>query len=79
MPLETRTPFVIVSTLDSPRTIRLRDVDRDAVAAAVESLVDDPGAVVSVRLEGVFTSVLVRSVPPQDPPYRTYAEVCDSD
>ena len=40
---------------------------------------DDPGAIVSVRLEGAFTSVLVRSVPPQDPPYRPYAEVCLTD
>jgi acetolactate decarboxylase len=79
MPPETRTPFVVVSTLDSPRTARLRDVDRDGVAAAVEDLVDDRGAVVSVRLEGAFTSVLVRSVPPQDPPYRPYAEVCATD
>jgi acetolactate decarboxylase len=79
MPLETRTPFVIVSTLDSPRTVRLKDVDRAVVASAIEDLVDDPGAVVSVRLEGVFSSVLVRSVPPQDPPYRTYAEVCVTD
>lgn len=79
MPLETRTPFVVVSTLDSPRTVRLRDVARDGVIAAVEDLVDDPGAVVSVRLEGAFTSVLVRSVPPQDPPYRPYAEVCLTD
>lgn len=56
MPPETRTPFVIVSTL-----------------------VDDPGAVISVRLEGAFTSVLVRSVPPQDPPYLPYAAVCATD
>lgn len=79
MPPETRTPFVVVSTLDSPRTVRLRDVGRDAVIAAVEDLVDDPGAVVSVRLEGAFTSVLVRSVPPQEPPYRPYSEVCLTD
>lgn len=79
MPLETRTPFVVVSTLDSPRTVRLRDADRATVAAAVEDLVDDTGAVVSVRLEGSFSSVLVRSVPPQVPPYRPYAEVCVTD
>lgn len=79
MPPETRTPFVVVSTLDSPRTVRLRDVDRDAVVAAIEDLADDPGAVLSVRLEGVFDYVLVRSVPPQDPPYRPYAEVCVTD
>lgn len=79
MPPETRTPFVIVSTLDNPRTVRLQDVDRAGVVAAVEDLVEDPGAVVSVRLEGSFSWVLVRSVPPQDPPYRPYAEVCQTD
>ena len=62
-----------------PRTVRLRNVDRATVAAAVEDLVDDPGAVISVRLEGSFTSALVRSVPPQSPPYRPYIEVCASD
>lgn len=79
MPLETRTPFVVVSTLDDPTTVRLRDASREDVAAAVEDLVDDPGAVVSVRLEGAFSSVLVRSVPAQDPPYRPYAQVCLTD
>lgn len=79
MPLDTRTPFVVVSTMDSPTTVRLRDVGRTEVAAAIEDLVDDAGAVVSVRLEGAFTSVLVRSVPPQEPPYRPYAEVCQTD
>lgn len=79
LPLSTRTPFVVVSTLDAPRTLRLRDVSRAEVAAAIEGLVDDAGAVVSVRLEGSFTSVLVRSVPPQDPPYRPYVEVCATD
>lgn len=79
MPLETRTPFVVVSTLDNPRTVRLRDVGRAEVAAAIEDLVDDAGAVVSVRLEGAFSSVLVRSVPAQEPPYRPYAEVCATD
>lgn len=79
MPPGTRTPFVVVATMHHPRTVRLRNVDRATVAAAVEDLVDDPGAVISVRLEGSFTSALVRSVPPQSPPYRPYIEVCASD
>ena len=79
MPLDTRTPFVVVSTLDSPRTMRVQDASRDEVIAMIESLVDDPGAVVSIRLEGSFSSVLVRSVPPQAPPFRPYTEVCATD
>ena len=79
MPLSTRTPFAIVSTLDSPTHIRVQDIDLDQVKIIVEQLVGDPGAIVSVRLEGSFNRVLVRSVKPQDPPYRTYAEVCAAD
>jgi acetolactate decarboxylase len=79
MPAETRTPFVVLTTMESPSRIRVRDLDRDGVAAEVERLVDDPAAVVAVRLEGRFERVLVRSVPAQDPPYRPYAEVCATD
>jgi acetolactate decarboxylase len=79
VPLTRRTPFVVVSTMESPVTTRLHDVDRTAVAAAIDDLAGDPGAIVTVRLEGSFNRVLLRSVPPQDPPYRPYLEVCATD
>ena len=73
------TPFVVVTHLEAPITRRLVDADRDELAATIESIVDDPRAVVAVRVEGEFRDVLVRSVPPQDPPYRSSAEVCATD
>jgi acetolactate decarboxylase len=79
MPLETRTPFVVLTTMESPRRLRVRGIDRDGVLAAVEQLIDDAHGVLAVRLEGRFTRVLVRSVPAQTPPYRPYAEVCATD
>lgn len=79
MPGTTRTPFAVVSSLDDPRTQRLRDVSREQVLACIQDVVGDPGAVITVRLEGVFDRVLVRSVPAQNPPYRPYAEVCQTD
>lgn len=79
LPLSMRTPFAVVSSLENPKTQRLRDVDRDQVLACIQDLADDPGAVITVRIEGSFESVLVRSVPPQDPPYRPYVEVCQTD
>ena len=54
MPPETRTPFVCVTRLVSPRRRRITDASRDEVIAAVETMVDDPTAVVAVRLEGRF-------------------------
>jgi acetolactate decarboxylase len=79
VPPSTRTPFVVLTTMVAPRRVRLRDVDRDGVIAEIERVIDDPAAVVAVRLEGRFRSVLVRSVPRQEPPYRPYADVCAND
>jgi len=79
VPPEATTPFVVVTTLESPRTLRLRDQSRDQVVAAVETLIDDRRTVGAVRLEGSFQHALVRSVPPQSRPYRPYAEVCVTD
>jgi acetolactate decarboxylase len=79
LPLQTRTPFAVVSSMDDPKTQRLQDVDREQVLACIQDLTGDPGAVITVRIEGAFEYVLVRSVPPQDPPYRPYVEVCQTD
>jgi acetolactate decarboxylase len=79
MPPETTTPFAVVAHLDPVATVRLVDADFAAVRTQVEHLVDDPTAVVAVRLEGEFDHALMRSVPPQDPPYRPFAEVSDSE
>lgn len=79
MPPSARTPFVVLTTMTSPSRRRASGIDRDEVATMVDALVDDPAAVVAVRLEGRFTRVLVRSVPAQEPPYRPYAEVCATD
>lgn len=73
---ETTTPFVVLTTMEAARSVRVRDQSRDELIATVEQLVDDPGAVVAVRVEGRFRRVLVRSVPAQDKPYRPYLEVC---
>ena len=73
------TPFVVVTHLEHPVSRRLRDIDRGGLIDAVESMVDDSGAVVAVRVEGQFRDVLVRSVPAQSPPYRPYADVCATD
>lgn len=79
VPLTARVPFVVLTTMTSSVRRRVTGMDRDGVAAQVDALVDDPTAVVAVRLEGRFARVLVRSVPAQEPPYRPYAEVCATD
>lgn len=77
--LDTLTPFVVLTTMENPVRIRLRDASRDEALTEIERLVDDPSAVVAVRLEGRFSRVLVRSVPAQEKPYRNYAEICLTD
>lgn len=79
MPLDTRTPFAVVSAMHPVRQVQVDHVGWEEVAHTIERLVDDPTAVVLVRLEGTFTSALMRSVPPQTPPYRPFTEVADRD
>jgi acetolactate decarboxylase len=79
MPPSTSTPFVVLSTMESTRSIRLRDTPREQLSDIIDSLVEGSDSVVSVRLEGRFSRVLVRSVPAQTKPYRPYLEVCASD
>lgn len=76
---ETKTPFVVLTNMESPTSARVSDIDRDGLTARIEQLIDDPNAVVAVRVEGRFSRVLVRSVPAQTPPYRPYVEVCATD
>lgn len=75
----TLTPFVVLSSMTSPVRRRIQNATREQVARTIDEVVGDPGAIASVRLEGVFRRVLIRSVPPQSPPYRPYAEVCTAD
>jgi len=72
-------PFAIVGTLHNPSTSRVRDCSLENVASQIEELVDDAGAVVAVRVEGTFQRVLLRSVRPQERPYRPYSEVVLTD
>ena len=54
VPLDARTPFVVLTTMEDPVRVRLRDMDRAEVAAEIERLVDSAvgDGVVAVRLEG---------------------------
>ncbi len=84
MPPDTLTPFVVLTTMESPMRTTVEGLDRDGVMVAIDRLLADVPAhqrsgVIAVRLEGRFSSVLVRSVPAQSPPYRPYVEVCASD
>jgi acetolactate decarboxylase len=79
LPPEARVPFIVLTTLDSPRTVRLHDASRDDVVAAIADLGGAADAVVAARLEGSFTDVVVRSVRGQEPPYRPIAEVLTTD
>lgn len=79
LPLSTRTPFAVVASMHPVRRIEIEDAGWEEVATTIEQLIDDPSAVVLVRLEGIFTSALMRSVPPQTPPYRPFNEVASHD
>jgi alpha-acetolactate decarboxylase len=79
MPPETRSPFVIVTSMHHPVSRRVQDISRNDLISVIDEMAEDARGIVAVRVEGDFDSVLIRSVPPQEPPYRPYVEVCASD
>jgi acetolactate decarboxylase len=79
LPSDARLPFVVVTTLDSPVRVRLRDTDLPSVTRTIAELAATTDAVIAVRLEGSFEKVLLRSVAGQVPPYRPIAEVIATD
>lgn len=72
-------PFMVLTTMEAPSRVRLRDATRDDLVAAIGELAGRPDVIVAARVEGSFSSVLMRSVPGQTPPYRPIAEVLASD
>lgn len=79
MPPSSPVPFLVLTSMEAPRTVRLRDASRDDVVAAIADLAGRGDVIAAVRLEGSFSSVVVRSVPGQTQPYRPISEVLATD
>lgn len=75
----TRVPFIVLTTMEAPVRTRLRNASLDDVVAEIDRLFPGGNSVLSVRLEGRFADVLMRSVRAQSPPYRPLAEVIPVD
>jgi acetolactate decarboxylase len=70
-----RTPFALVTRFEAESEF---DIAQPLDLAALESLLDEDRSVAPVaafRIEGKFRSVKARSVPKQQPPYRSLSEV----
>lgn len=76
--LDETTPFAVLCAF-APTTGFEIDTATTLVdlRARIDAMVDDPERIVAVRVDGVFTSVLVRSVHRQKPPYPPLVEVTD--
>lgn len=70
-----RTPFAVVARFAADRELV---IDRPLDLAALEDILDQDRSrapVAVYRIEGSFSSVKARSVPRQEPPYRSLSEV----
>jgi acetolactate decarboxylase len=75
VPRSLKTPFAVVTDFSPSRRTELSSVDFAALTAAIDEMGFDPDVVVSLRVEGTFSDLVVRSVPEQRPPYRPLSEV----
>lgn len=70
-----RTPFAVVTPFTP--TLRFRaggTLDHDRLLARLDEAIEDPSVCYAVRVDGLFTHVLARSVPRQHRPYPPLAE-----
>jgi acetolactate decarboxylase len=74
---DTRTPFAVVTPFEADVTVALTGpLTLAQLLAAVDAhLPGGPTLAHAIRVDGHFTSVRARSVPPQVPPYRPLTEV----
>jgi acetolactate decarboxylase len=76
VPAEAMTPFAVVVPFAADRRLELQDpLDFDALGSALDAADEGEAAGAAVRVEGRFTTVRVRSVPRQQPPYPPLADV----
>jgi acetolactate decarboxylase len=74
---EALTPFAQVTHFDVDLTSHYEDMDMEALTAEVSQLIPDRSLAYAVRIEGMFSSMEVRSVPRQETPYVPLAEALE--
>lgn len=73
---DTRTPFVFVKHFHADRKVELPEVDSfDSLARALDATIGSPNLFWAARIDGTFDFLRLRSVPLQERPYKTLAEV----
>lgn len=71
----TKTPFVTVTFFDPEWTRPVSALDYDALKGTIDSLKTSPNLFYAIQVKGTFSYVKTRSVPAQEKPYPTLAEV----
>lgn len=73
---EVRTPFAVSSSFDADTGVPLDyGVEYSDVKERADELLVTPNYIQAIRVRGTFSSMTVRSVPRQEPPYRPLTEV----
>lgn len=77
VPPEERTPFAVVTRFEPTVDERLPDeeLSHEALLARIDALLPAGASSAAIRLDGRFELVRARSVPRQEPPYRSLTEV----
>ena len=74
----TLTPFAVVAFFDADHTAALpASLTLTELSAHLDGLLRNANHFQAIRIDGTFDTLKLRSVPPQDRPYRRLAEVID--
>lgn len=75
---EAKTPFAVLTSFEARHRLVLEEGEAstyDEICSVLDARVGHPEIVHAVRVDGRFEHLHLRSVPPQEPPYRPLAEI----
>lgn len=70
-----RTPFAVVVEFEASVELECEGVSHAEMLAAIERAIPEGATTCAIRIDGEFDTVRARSVPRQEPPYRSLTEV----
>ena len=80
LPNNAKTPFAVVTEFAAEQTIKLpENLSYEELQAFLSKQIHKNNHIQAIRIDGRFSTLKVRSIPQQKPPYRTLAEINKTD
>ena len=80
LPNDAKTPFAVVTVFAPEQSIKLPEkLNYEELQTFLSNQINKHNHIQAIRIDGRFSTLKVRSIPQQKPPYRTLAEINKTD